>query len=53
MDKIGFHEITKSGMLSTVGRFMTISKGVSRKKLDLDMIIETIKENGFVIERVL
>lgn len=44
---IGFKDIVKPGMLSTVGRFMTIPKGVEAKKFDMDMVIKSLKEYGF------
>ncbi len=49
---IGFKDITRPGMLTSVGRFMTIPKGAAMKKLDLNEIIRKLAENGFsVIEQ--
>lgn len=47
---IGFKDITKPGMLSTMGRFMTIPKGAVAKKIDLNFIIQTLQENGFEVD---
>ncbi len=33
--ELDFKDITKTGMLSTAGRFMTISKGSAMKKIDI------------------
>jgi hypothetical protein len=46
---IGFKDITKPGMLSTMGRFMTIPKGAAAKKIDLNFIIQTLQENGYEV----
>jgi hypothetical protein len=47
---IGFKDIIKPGMLSTMGRFMTIPKGAVAKKIDLNFIIQTLQENGFEVD---
>jgi hypothetical protein len=47
---IGFKDITKPGMLSTMGRFMTIPKGAVAKKIDLNFIILTLQENGYEVD---
>lgn len=44
---LGFTEITRPGMLSTAGRFMTIPKGARLKGIDLDLIRTTLCEHGF------
>ncbi len=49
MAKIGFTDITKPGMLSTVGRFMTIPKGAAMKKISLDEIEEKLSDHGFEV----
>ena len=46
---IGFNEITKSGMLQTAGRYMTIPKGAKMKKIPLETIIQAFEEAGFQI----
>lgn len=50
LNGLGFHDIVKPGMLQTVGRFMTISKGASIKKINLDTIKTTLVEQGFQID---
>ena len=49
LSDLGFHDILKAGMLQTAGRFMTIPKGAVMKKINLDRIIETLKEHNFHI----
>ncbi len=52
MNEMGFHDIVKTGMLQTAGRFMTIPKGAAVKKISLDQVKETLVEKGFtVLER--
>lgn len=50
MQTLGFNDITKPGMLSTAGRFMTIPKGASMKKISMDKIKEAFEKNGFRIQ---
>ncbi len=47
--QIGFTDITKPGMLSTAGRFMTIPNGAALKKMDLNAIIVKLIEHGYDI----
>lgn len=47
---LGFTDIVKPGMLQTAGRFMTIKKGAAMKKIDLESIIQTLKNNVFTIK---
>ena len=49
LSDLGFHDILKTGMLQTAGHFMTIPKGAVMKKINLDRIIETLKEHNFQI----
>lgn len=49
LDEIGFHDITKPGMLASVGRFMTIPKGAVAKKIDRSRILEILNKHGFEI----
>ena len=49
MRELGFTDIVKPGMLATAGRFMTIPKGASTKKIDMDIIRQTLKRHGFEI----
>jgi cell division GTPase FtsZ len=47
MRQLGFAEITKPGMLATAGRFMTIPKGAAMRRIDMETVRKTLKENGF------
>jgi selenophosphate synthetase-related protein len=47
LSQLGFKDITKPGMISTVGRFMTLPKGAAAKKLDLDMIKKALQDKGY------
>ena len=51
LSDMGFTDITKPGMLNTVGRFMTLDKGASLKKLNLDELIDKLNNHGFQIIR--
>ena len=49
---IGFSDITKPGMLNTVGRFMTLTKGAAMKKISMETIVRALQEHGYgVLER--
>ena len=43
---LGFKDITKPGMLISVGRFMTLQKGAAAKKIDFGPIKATLEEQG-------
>lgn len=47
---LGFKEITKPGMLQTVGRFMTLKAGSNLRKIDLKMIVKRLEEEGYQVE---
>ncbi|MDF2541207.1 MAG: hypothetical protein K0S47_925 [Herbinix sp.] len=47
--EIGFQDIIKPGMLSTVGRFMTLPKGAAAKKIDMEIIRKAFRDRGFEI----
>lgn len=49
LESMGFKDIAEPGMLSSAGRFMTISKGAAFKKLDLDKIRQQLAEHGFTV----
>ena len=49
MVELGFQDIAKPGMLQTAGRFMTLPKGAAMKKIDLDVIRQTLKDKGFQV----
>ncbi|WP_277218488.1 DUF438 domain-containing protein [Peptoniphilus vaginalis] len=44
---LGFTEITNPLALSTVGKIVSIKKGAKIKNIDLDLIKEKLKEEGF------
>jgi hypothetical protein len=47
---IGFTEIVKPIMLTTVGKVMTIPKGAAMRGLHLERIILALEEHGYLIE---
>lgn len=47
--ELGFEDIVKPGMLQTAGRFMTISKGATMKKIDIAGVEEAFREKGFLL----
>ncbi len=49
MVELGFKDIAKPGMLQTAGRFMTLSKGIKLKKMNLDTVMLTFGRHGFEI----
>jgi hypothetical protein len=48
--ELGFNEIVKPGMLSTVGRFVTLEQGASMRKIDLAVVQQTLIEKGFTFK---
>jgi hypothetical protein len=50
MKELGFDSVTEPGMINSVGRFMTIPKGAVMKNIDLNKIIETFIEKGYIID---
>ncbi|MDF2908438.1 MAG: hypothetical protein K0R34_3759 [Herbinix sp.] len=46
---LGFTDITRPGMLVSVGRFMTIPKGAIAKKMDMEHIKQQLQEHGFEV----
>lgn len=51
MKELGFDQITEPGMVTTVGRFMTIPKGAAMKKISMDRVIEVFEANGYELSR--
>lgn len=51
LEELGFKDITKPGMLSTAGRFMTLDKGARMKRMDMETIEKKLQEEGFVIRK--
>ncbi|KAA1177105.1 DUF1858 domain-containing protein [Paenibacillus sp. B2(2019)] len=49
MVELGFKDIAKQGMLQTAGRFMTLSKGIKLKKMDLNTVKLAFERHGFEI----
>lgn len=50
LERIGFKDIAKPGMLQTAGRIMTLEKGASLKKIDLQTIINQLNSEGYEVE---
>ena len=48
--ELGFKDIKKTGMINTAGRFITIKKGAAMKHIDIELIKQTLSENGYVVE---
>ena len=47
---LGLKDIQTPGMITTVGRYMTIPKGAKMKKVDLQVIIDQLEQLGFTIK---
>lgn len=47
---LGFKDITKPGMISTAGRFMTLPKGAKAKGIDLEKIKQEFIRLGYEIK---
>ena len=47
---LGFTDITRPGMLVSVGRFMTLVKGATAKKIDIDVLKQQLEEQGYVVK---
>lgn len=48
--EIGFADITKPGMLQTAGRFMTIPKGSTMKKINMETVKQSFLKYGYEIK---
>lgn len=48
--EIGFKDITKPGMISTMGRYMTIPKGAKAKGFNIDEIKKEFIKKGYEIK---
>lgn len=46
---LGFTEIVKPIMLSTVGKVMTLPKGASMRSLDISTITTALEEKGYQV----
>ncbi len=49
---LGFTDIVKPGMLQTVGRIMTLSKGSKAKGISLEIIKKAFHTEGFNIKEL-
>ena len=50
MRGLGFTEITKKGMLTSVGRIMTIPKGAKMKHIEMEDIVRRFVDAGFTVK---
>ncbi len=48
--ELGFDKIIKGGMLESVGRFMTLKKGINHKKKDAQAIKQAFNAEGYDVE---
>ncbi len=49
MRELGFVEITKPGILTTAGRFMTLPKGAAMRKIRMEAVRQKLTDSGFEI----
>lgn len=49
LGQLGFTEITKPGMLATVGRMMTVPRGAAMKNITMDTVEQEFIRNGYKI----
>lgn len=49
LEQLGFSKITDKGMLSTVGKIMTLRKASKLRKISLEQIIDKFKEEGYEV----
>lgn len=52
MRTVGFKEITKKGMLTSVGRIMTIPKGAKIKNIPMDDVVKALGDAGYAVTGV-
>lgn len=50
MQDLGFVDITKSGMMNTAGRFMTLPKGSAMKGISLEAVKNAFEAKGYKIQ---
>jgi hypothetical protein len=50
MAEMGFSDITKPGMLGSVGRLMTLPKGAAMRGIDIGTIKAHLETRGFVVK---
>ncbi len=46
---LGFKDITRPGMLQTVGKIMTLKKGAAFRNIDLAFVIKVLEEKGYKV----
>lgn len=51
LESLGFKDITKLGMLNTMGRFMTLDKGAKMKNIPMKEIEDRLIKEGFTIRK--
>lgn len=47
--QLGFHAIVKPGMINTVGRVMTLHRGAAMKKINFEVIKQTLLDKGYLL----
>lgn len=47
MVELGFNDIVKPGMLQSMGKIMTIKKGVKAKNIEWDSAVKTFHNRGY------
>ena len=52
MRTVGFKEITKKRMLTSVGRIMTIPKGAKIKNIPMDDVVKALGDAGYAVTGV-
>ena len=50
LSSLGFKHITAPGMMTTVGRFVTLRRGADMRHIDISVIEKALREHGFAIE---
>ena len=49
--QLGLHDIVKPGMINTVGKVMTLRKGATMKRIDFEVIEQTLLDKGYLLHR--
>lgn len=47
LDELGFYKITNDAMLNTVGKYMTLRKASTLRKIELERIIDKFQQEGY------
>jgi len=48
--ELGFSDIVKPGMITTVGRFVSLKQGASLRKISLDVVVEALTKKGYTVK---